>query len=406
MNKTTTTRAAAMLAAATLTTGAASTASAEDYIWNVAEGVTETIDAVAVANIGAKDLVKTGRGKLISSNAMASYTGTITVREGAFEITTTGDLGTDAGGTFVENGGTLVVNMNGSSDSFRFANEEVTIAGTGDAAYGAAVWQDSRWNSQFKIFAKLALSGDATIFAGKRLGLDAGALTMNGYTLTLKGENFTFRTLSTPGTVGNIVSEAALLSIYAGSYVVGDNSKTLTLQNGATLKIGDPSTSAVPGINWKLVVETGAKVTAEASHNRVYYGDVEWNSTVVDGASGPLAFNGQVTGTGTIKSSSATLAFAQPLGASLGLDLSGTATATLAPAAAYPYTHRGMKLVRRSGMTQDLSLFSDSRNDVNREYCAFGPGPQLDRSSYWEIDGQKSWCSHGYIWNRESTNVT
>lgn len=400
MNKTTTTRAAAMLAAATLATGAATTANADDYIWNIPEGETETIDAVAVANIGAKDLVKTGRGKLISSDAMASYTGKITVREGAFEIKTTGDLGTDAGGTFVEDGGTLLVNM--TSGNERFQNEQFTIAGTGDAAYGAAVYQ-IRSNDRFKLFKYLTLSGDATIYAGTRLGVDGGTLAMDGHTLTLKGVNFQFRDVTYSAPIGNLVVESNTAFV-RNQNATADPTKTLTI-TGNSGKIGFAEAYTTPSF-WSLVVEDGGKIVSHTTSTYTWGSDVEWNAATEDGVTGLLSFTGTVTGTGTIKSSSATLAFAQPLGASLGLDLSGTATATLAPAAAYPYTHRGMKLVRRSGMTQDLSLFSDSRNDVNREYCAFGPGPQLDRSSYWEIDGQKSWCSHGYIWNRESTNVT
>ena len=404
MNKTTTTRAAAMLAAATLATGAATTANADDYIWNVPEGETETIDAVAVANIGAKDLVKTGRGKLISSDAMASYTGKITVREGAFEIRTTSDLGTAAGGTIVEDGGTLVVNM--SSKDQQFGSEVFTIAGTGDTAYGAAIYQsDYHNNDQNKFFHHIVLSDDATIFSGTHLGLADQTLTMNGHTLTITGTGtFTFRHAQTPTPVGNLVSEVRSVRFRGGANYTGDPSKTLTVRNGSTLTLGT-SDDVAPPVWWNLVVEEGGKVNAEPSRSRAYNGDVEWNSTVVDGASGPLVFNGEVTGTGTIKSSSGTLTFAKTLGAGVGLGLSGTATATLPTAKAYSYTNKGMMLAH-DNRTSVASNFANDRVSWS-EYCAEGPGPQISRSYWTQYDGNNNtWGSKGYIWNREPTNVT
>ena len=405
MNKTTTTRAAAMLAAATLATGAATTANADDYIWNIPEGETETIDAVAVANIGAKDLVKTGRGKLISSDAMASYTGKITVREGAFEIKTTGGLGTDAGGTFVENGGTLVVNM--SSKDQQFGSEVFTIAGAGDAAYGAAIYQSNRGNDQNKFFHHIALSDDATICSGTHLGLASGELTMNDHTLTITGAGiFTFRHAQTPTPVGNLVSEIGTLRFRGGSNYTGNPSKTLTVRNGSTLVLGDSGDNAPP-IWWELVVEDGGKVAPETSSVRTYQGNVVWNATTENGVSGSLVFAGAVTGSGTIKTSNATLTFSKPLGAGVGLGLSGTATAALPTASAYPYTHRGLITCYRSDGWRS-GLNDSSRRDNRWGYCAYGPGPQLEREGWWESRNGKSdlWNTRGYLWNREATNVT
>lgn len=75
---------------------------ADDYVVNVASGRTQTIDAAFVAALGSKNLVKTERGTLVSSSAMFGYTGTITIREVVFKITTTSDLGVD--GTLGMNG--------------------------------------------------------------------------------------------------------------------------------------------------------------------------------------------------------------------------------------------------------------------------------------------------------------
>ena len=192
---------------------------ADDYVVNVASGRTQTIDASFVSTLGSKNLVKTGRGTLVSSSAMSGYTGTITVREGAFKITTTSDLGTGDGGTVVEDGGTLLVNMANGEERFR--DEPFTIAGTGDAAYGAAIYQVVS-NDRFKLFKYLALSADATIYAGTKLGVDNGTLAMNGHTLTVKGANFSLRTISTPAPVGDLVSETKLIFEEGGFGSIGD----------------------------------------------------------------------------------------------------------------------------------------------------------------------------------------
>ena len=364
------------------------------YTANVAEGETQTIDAAFVSSLGSDDLVKTGRGKLVSSADMASYTGTITIREGAFEVKTTSDLGTADGGTIVENGGTLVVSM--ASSSQRFSNEPFTIEGTGDAAYGAAVYQRTA-NDQFKIFKYLTLSGDATICSSSRLGVDGGTLTMNGHTLTLKGVNYQFRDVTYAAPLGNLVVESNL-SFVRNQTATADATKTLTLQNGGRISFAEAYTAHS---FWRLVVEEGGKIASFPSATAQWNGNVTWNSTAADNITGLLTFTGDVAGTGTIKSSSATLTFAKPLGADVCLDLSGTATAVLK---GFSYSHKGMKTIHRNSWTYDLQYFSDARNDVTRDYCAYGPGPQLD--SWPTAAGNQSWCSRGYLWNREATNVT
>lgn len=364
------------------------------YTANVPEGETTTIDAAFVAALGADDLVKTGRGTLVSSADMAAYTGTITVREGAFKVTTTGDLGTADGGTVVEDGGTLLVDMK-SGD--RFPNESFTIAGTGDAAYGAAVYQ-VRSNDRFKLFKYLTLSGDATIYAGTRLGVDGGTLTMNGHTLTLTGVNYQFRDVTYASPLGNLVVEANLAFV-RDQTATADATKTLTV-TGNSGRIGFAEAYTTPSF-WALVVENGGKVVSSTTSTYTWGSDVVWNAATENGISGLLTFTGDVTGTGTIKASDATLTFAKPLGANLGLNLSGTATASLK---GFSYSHKGMKTIHRNSYTADLQYFSDSRADVTRYYCEYGPEPQL--AEWPAASGNQSWCSRGYLWNREATNVT
>ncbi len=370
---------------------------AADCEVTVPYGETNTINAAFVANLGSDNLVKTGRGMLVSSADMASYTGTITIREGALKIRTTSDLGTGDGGTIVEDGGTLLVDM--TSGNERFGNEQFTIAGTGDETYGAAVYQ-IRSNDRFKLFKYLALSDDATIYAGTRLGVDGGTLTMNGHTLTLKGVNHQFRDVTYTSPIGSLVVEANL-AVVRHHTATADTTKTLTIRNGG--RIGFSEAHTTPSF-WRLIVEDG-KVESSTTSSYTWGGDVEWNAATEDGVKGLITFTGAVTGTGTIMATNAVLTFSQPLGSGLGLGLSGTATAVLK---GFSYSHKGML----TGMRTDgwEAGYNSDRSDTRWSYCAYGPGPQLTRDGYWDDSHPNGkarlWCSRGYIWNREATNVT
>ena len=367
---------------------------------DVPEGQTNVIDATFVMALGTDDLMKTGRGVLVSSNVMSNYTGTITIREGAFEIKTTDDLGTADGGTVVEDGGTLVVHMSASTQ--RFSNEPFTIAGTGDAAYGAAIYQATGKNDQFKLFKTLTLSGDATIFAGTRLGVDGGTVAMNGHTLTVKGSNFTFRNDSFPSPVGNIVTEANL-AFMNGSGTIGDPAKTLTVRNGGRVSIAENTMNAL----WRLVVEDGGSLAGGASAPKHWGGDVVWNSSADNGVSGMVAFDGELTGTGVVKIGSGTLTLANPPADTVGLAASDTGSIEMPHPKAYSYAHKGLITCYRSDGWRG-GLNDSSRTDNHWGYCAYGPGPQLEREGWWESrNGKKDlWNARGYLWNREATNVT
>ena len=387
----------------------ARTVEAGGYTVNVPYGQTRIIDADLVAEIGMSDLVKTGRGTLVSSNVMSNYTGTIIVREGAFEIKTTSDLGTADGGTVVEDGGTLVVNM--SSGQERFGEEHFTIAGTGDAAYGAAIYQ-RKSNDRFKLFKYLALSGDATIYAGTRLGVDGGNLAMNGYTLTLKGANFQFRDVTYASPLGNLVVEANLAFV-RNQNATADATKTLTVRNGG--RIGFAEAYTTPSF-WTLVVEDGGKVVSSSTSTYTWGGDVVWNSTSEDGASGLLVLDGRLTGTGVLGMSEGVLTLARSPSNTVGFAVSGTATIRMAGSAApgdHTYRHRGMMTGYRADGWE--AGFNTDRADTRWSYCDYGPGPQLTRDGYWDENDDHAygnetrariWCSRGYIWNRAATNVT
>lgn len=65
--------------------------------------------------------------------------------------------------------------------------------------------------------------------------------------------------------------------------------------------------------------------------------------------------------------------------------------------------HGGMMIGYRAD--GGIGYFGPERQDVSWTYCADGPGPQLGLVN-WPKRNPETFCSRGYIWNREVTNVT
>lgn len=394
-------------------------ARAEDYVVTVEQGQTNRIDAAFVSELGERDLVKRGRGVLWSSSALANYAGTITVEEGALMVSGSGDLGTAAGPTEIKSGATLIVHTGADVDGSAAANkltftEGFTVAGAGDAQWGAAVYQPESGFQQQRLFGgSVTLAGDTTFDMGVNAGLTGGELLMHGYRLTTRGTVCVNRSRIRPLTesaVGDIDVERGTLML--NSFVIGDfgdAAKTVTVKDGAKVYLYEAGQIPL----WKLVVEEGGTVLAAcslahaddaANYNR-WGGDVVWNSTatnsVIRDKVAGLTFLSKVTGTGTIPADRGTLTFGTSIDLAGGLAVS-EATVVL-PSSENVYGHGGLMVGVRGDAW--MSGFDQNRADTAWSYCAEGPGPQLD-SSWWADTTKQGVCSRGYIWNREETNVT
>ena len=390
---------------------------AENYEVTVPLGETNRIDAAFVSALGSKDLVKKGRGVLWSSSAMANYAGKITVEEGALMVSGSSDLGTTAGSTEVKPGATLIIytdaGVEGSAGNDGLAfSEGFTVGGTGDAQWGAAIYQPPVGYSQQKAFGNsVSLTEDTTFSMGVRAGFTGGELYMRGYTLTLNGGVFNFqRSRMTPretSDVGDIVVERGTFQIGGNvSGQFGDPAHTVTVKDGASLSFYEADQVPV----WKLLVEEGGKVAVNGSSaakaKAVWGGDVEWNSTADDTSvisradGGTLTFQGAVTGTGTMRSNGGAIVFEKSCADTLGMDMANAHV--VLPSVDRYWGHGGMMVGKREGT--GVANFDDPAK-ATWEYCAEGPGPQL-HTSYWTKGTDQMRCSRGYIWNREATNVT
>ena len=386
---------------------------------NLPLGATNRIDSAFVEELGTMDLVKNGRGVLWSSSAMANYAGRITIAEGALMVSGSSDLGTTVGTTEVKPGATLILytgaGIEGSAAADSLAlSEDISVGGTGDSQWGAAIYQPAGSSSQQKAFAgKVFLTEDTTFAMMLRAGFTGGELYMRGHTLTLNGGVFNFqRSRMTPretSDVGDIVVERGTFQIggdVSGQF--GDPARTVTVKDGASLTFYDAAQVPV----WRLLVEEGGKVavngSSAATANAVWGGDVEWDSSAV-GASvitradgGTLTFKGAVTGAGTMRAARGTIVFEKSCADTLGIDATN-ARVVLPSADNYLWGHGGLMIGHRSDNWP--AGYDSDRSDTDWSYCADGPGPQVDRS-YWATSGKECWCSRGYIWNRGDADVT
>lgn len=408
---------------------AAVAAFAEDYEVTVPLGETNRIDAAFVSALGSKNLVKKGRGVLWGSSAMANYTGKITVEAGAFMVSSAEDVGKSDANRYVEiqSGATLIVNTGAGVEGSAAANAIVTLvhfqfAGTGDDQWGAALYQVPTGSSQNIMFkGTVELTDDAVFTPSPGVGIKGGAFYMGGHQLTLRG-HFEMSQVAVTHTesnpVGDIVVESGLLHFNSGrsGYEnIGHPSGTITIKDGATLRLY----GALQTPMWNLVLEEGSTFLATGSASEVaganaasynkWGGDVVWNTTVdssilaVNGSY--VTFKGKVSGAGTIRSNrGGTIVFEKPCAETLAVDTSKTRI--VMPSVDNYWGHGGMLLAHRNDGKYDYIHSGTSPAGTTWSYCDYGAGPQLDRSFWQDIRTAETWGSIGYLWNRETTNVT
>ena len=208
----------------------------------------------------AGNFVKEGNGTLILSNNN-TYTGTTTINNGILQISNGDALGTAAGDTFVNSGGTLALAGGITTPTAEF----IDIAGVGEGGIGA-ISNTSGSNSW---------RGDVDLTADATIGAQAGRLTftnddnvdLNGSDLTLKpliGASLVFEGVifDAPDS-SNLFKEGLGLAIFNASntYDALTTVKAGTLQIENNLALGDFG----PGKG--TVVESGATLALAGGIN-------------------------------------------------------------------------------------------------------------------------------------------
>ena len=156
---------------------------------NVPDGDTQTgftdDQLTAIEGLGENDEInKTGGGTLAltATTKISTFKGTIRISNGIYQVAGgAGFLGTTNGPTIVESGATL--KFIGYVASGYYKGEDLRIAGTGYGSEGGAIVGNATDNVNLR---NLTLTADATTCApGANNVSFFGALSLNGYTLTL-----------------------------------------------------------------------------------------------------------------------------------------------------------------------------------------------------------------------------
>ena len=264
---------------------------ANPYEVNVPSGNrTLTSDDVA-AMAGYDELVKTGSGTLVVGSVLSGFTGVIRIREGVYEVTESGALGTKVGATYVSSGASLRLN-GATSGCIAFTNEVVHIAGTGASGCHGAVCNFGKMQASAFYKGTLALDDNATVYinsGSSRFDVRDGTLSMAGNTLTItndhSGQSFSLTRVNVTGG-GNMIVEKGIFQLEGRNAIYtweGNANNTLTVKSGAFLQLSE-STCAIP---WTLNVKHGAYVRATK--------DGVVRDTINDWA-GPVVFEGNVYG--------------------------------------------------------------------------------------------------------------
>ncbi len=205
-------------------------------------------DNITVSNLisGSGNVQQKGSGILTLSGANA-YSGTATVNSGTLKLANTSALGTIAGGTIVQSGGTL--DLNGLS----IGNEPLTIYGTGIGGNGALINTNTS--------ATAVLNGILTLGANASTG-GSGNITLNG---SMNYGSYAFTKYGTDTLT------------FTGPQIWGDNASA-TVQSG-TLSYQQASgamtsvSASTPATTPTLYIASAATVNVNASNNDPFTDD-------------------------------------------------------------------------------------------------------------------------------------
>ena len=274
------------------------------YVIDVPAGETYALTADDVTAIGTLPLVKAGEGTLTVNDVLKDYTGDIYVTNGIYQATTSGAVGTTNGVTHVLDGGTFNSTCAaGTSDGkVGFSKDEkFYICGDGYNNMGA-IRQTTSLCANFGGY--MTFTGPARIANTERLDFRYGGFDMNGYTLTVQGENGNWfylvqQTITHPG---NIVVVSGGLEFQ--SYVNGlTTSQTVTMKSGTHLS----QWASTSWQNVNLVLEDNAWLhSANGTYTPNAYSQNNWQGPITVqgkavndlGSGKQVMFYGKVSGTG------------------------------------------------------------------------------------------------------------
>ncbi|WP_164738362.1 autotransporter-associated beta strand repeat-containing protein [Aquabacter cavernae] len=227
-----------------------------------------------------------------------TYTGTTSVSNGAtLSVQNSDALGSTAGGTTVAAGGTL--SLNDVNGAVTIGAEALSLGGGGASV--ATLESGGVGNSYA---GAITLLGDAVISVRPGFLGMTGSLTLSG-DITGTGQNLALEAMGTGLISGNIETGTGTVTVNAGTWTLtGENSYSgLTTINGGTLQIGNGGTTG----SIESDVANGGALVFNRSNDFAYEGEVSGSGTLEKKGAGTLTLTGANSYTGATTVSAGTL---------------------------------------------------------------------------------------------------
>jgi autotransporter-associated beta strand protein len=249
---------------------------------------------------GATSIVKNGSGTLTLSSAN-DFTGPVSVNAGTLVVGNNSALGTTNGSTTIANGATLDVgNPTAGANAVNLGTELVIVSGSGVGGNGAIVNNTS--TAQQNALQRVTLTGH-TVFGGSaRWDIRAtGAQLSTGggaYNITkIGGNQVNIVTATVDPSLANIEVQSGMLGLQTLTGI-GNPAGTLTVFNGATLRLTDSAAGVV--LVKGLILQDGATVNNTSGANS-WGGPVTLQGTVTFTVSGTsLTLTNVLGGSGSL----------------------------------------------------------------------------------------------------------
>ena len=235
----------------------------------VGDGANDNTYSDSTSYAAATKIVKTGIGKTTINfgtyTTQPAFTGEIEVQQGTLAVYGIPNLGTPTKIT-VSSGATLNLTTSESSSPSNLKNCEIVIAGAGVNDGGAFIRGGT--TAANELFKTLTLAADATITINKQVGINSsgGTVNLKGFALTKAGSdvfylpNTAFKGADgTTDDPGNVVVANGTFFLNNGNAMTGGSSRnTITVADGATLKVRNISTLA-----WAINASGSATITSD-----------------------------------------------------------------------------------------------------------------------------------------------
>ena len=216
---------------------------------------------------GPASILKNGGGTLTLSSAN-DFTGPVTVNAGTLIVGNNSALGATNGSTTIANGATLDVgNPTAGANAVNLGNEQIIVGGSGVGGNGAIV--NNTGIAQQNALARVLLTGHTVWGGNARWDIRATGAQLgtggNAYNITkIGGNQINIVTATVDPGLANITVQSGMFGLQTLPSI-GNPTNTLSVSNGATLRLTDSAAGVV--LVKKLLLDDGSIVNNTSGAN-------------------------------------------------------------------------------------------------------------------------------------------